>query len=190
MAEVSQPVKSSGITTKSILVILVIILSCICFVIFGKTAEIIYNLPLGNTNYNNSIDRNTNVNTNTNRQPTKPVGPKEGDVISGPGRQEIENKYNSEKKLSELKAQNYANSLSGTPVVWIARVDSVKEEFWGKGYEVGAYMNGYHITIQDPGKKFGDLNEGQLIKVSGKIDKLDDFIGIDVDIVDALIEEL
>ena len=50
-------------------------------------------------------------------------------------------------------------------------------------------MKGYSIIIEDPSKQYGgNLNVGQLIKVSAEIDTFNDFIGLIVNVNNATVE--
>lgn len=103
--------------------------------------------------------------------------PKEGDVISGLGRKEIEETYKQQKDLSDLKGSQYAESIKGQKVIWVGRVSKVDNELFGTGYQITMKMGGYTVDITDTARSYGDLNEGQLIKVSATIDKLVDVFG-------------
>lgn len=123
-------------------------------------------------------------------QPAKEVKPKPGDVISGIGRKELEDNYNEQKKLSKLKADQYAASLVSEKVVWIAQVENVDTDITGEVY-ISSKMGIYSVYINDPQQNWAkDLVKGDVVKVTGSIQKLYDLIGVTVYVDPISVEKL
>lgn len=110
-----------------------------------------------------------------------------GQVISGIGREEIENKYNEAENKSKLKADEYAKSIKGKKIEWIAKIYNVDTNFTGDTYLL-AKMGIYSVHINDPQKKFTDFNKGDLVKITGTIDNLSSLFGISVTINPNMVE--
>jgi hypothetical protein len=179
----------AGLKNPKILFLLgAVFLCCICSICMVIVAA---SNPTPKTDNKITTDTTSPQSTTPTTPEVAPaVKPKEGDVISGVGRIEIENNYNAQKKQSDVKAQVYADGLKGQQVVWVVRVTEVSEELFGDGYEVRATMQGYTTTIKDPSRQFGDLNKGDLIKVTANIDSLVDVIGINLYLNQATIEKI
>ena len=121
-----------------------------------------------------TIDSGTANTTN------EPKAPKEGDSLKGITRKELEDKYNTEKAKSKFKADEYAKSISGQEVVWIAKASDY-DSTTGKGTNyVRAYMKGLSVYVNDPSEKFTNVEKNQLIKITGKIDRVSDMLGLSV----------
>jgi len=101
--------------------------------------------------------------------PEAPAKPQEGDVISGMGRKEIEDQYKTQKALSDVKASIYAESIVNKQVVWVGTITNITDTTAKDGYIVILKMGKYWFSVADFEKKYGDLNVGQLVKVSGAI---------------------
>jgi hypothetical protein len=137
------------------------------------------NTPTSNNNSSGNSATGQTEKSGEIKQST-PAKPKEGDVISGISRKDLEDKYNDIKKnQSKLKADEYKKSLVGQDVVWIAKTKDVDTGVDGVPY-VSATMGVYTVRIKDPGNKFSDLNKGTLVKITGKISDIFEFVGIDV----------
>jgi hypothetical protein len=128
---------------------------------------------------------------------TKPEyvnGYKVGTIISGISPIEISKKYYEKKKLSDVKADLYAKSLVGQRVVWVGIVDDIKLVPVGDGYVIHMRMEAQKvkdmnvITIWDDEKKFAFLNKEDRIKVSARIEYVDEFLGVNIALNKAQIE--
>lgn len=106
--------------------------------------------------------------------------PKEGDVLEGIGRKELEDNYNKEKEKSKLKADQYIESIKGQPVVWVGKVDNVDTNPINNTPFVTVKMGIYTVRAYDKASQFSDLEKGQLVKVTGTIESIAEFIGVDV----------
>lgn len=177
---------AGGATVGVVIVILIIFcLCCSCIIVVAISAPSNRDTFRTNNNSSNSETQNDDAQETSD---TESSGLEEGDVLEGAGRVEIEDEYRAQKKSSNLKANTYFDSLKGQNVVWVGTVTNVDNEFFGDGYQITMTMNGYTVDIRDPGKQYGDLNDGQLIKVSGSIDSLVDIGGITIYLDNATIE--
>lgn len=101
-------------------------------------------------------------------------------TVEGISRKELEDTYNNiAKTQSKFKADEYKKSLIGTKVSWTAKVDNVDTSFDGRPYinfKSGIYTTRGYDTL----KKYTDLNKDTLVLISGTIEDIYDFIGVDV----------
>lgn len=161
---------AGGMTAGTIVIIIILLLACCmcCFVTYAIGT---------NNSSKNSGTVNTSTNNRSKDQQDMAEGPKEGDTIEGLSREEIERNYNEQKKLSQVKADNYADSIKGQKVIWIAKISSIDNEVLGTGYNIYMKMGGYSVVVKDVAKKYGDLNKNQLVKVTANIESLYDLFG-------------
>ena len=114
---------------------------------------------------------------------------KEGDVISGIGRKELEDNYNQAEEKSKLKADEYLKSIKGQSVTWIAEIKNIDTGIDGVPY-IRLEMGIYSISVNSPDKKYLDLEKGQIVKLSGKIDSISNTFGLTAYITADSIEKI
>ena len=118
--------------------------------------------------------------------------PKIGDSLLGPSFKQIKDEYDTQKKLSSYKGDEYLKSLQGVQIEWVAEVSDVKEEWLGDDLYVSLTLSGGvfqdHAYIYNPSKELLALNKGQIIKVTATIKNVSDTLGVSVDLKNATFE--
>lgn len=105
---------------------------------------------------------------------------KEGAVLAGIGREELEKTYNeTNSKQSKFKADEYLKSLKGQTISWVAKVDNVDTDLLGVPY-INMKMGIYTVRVYDSAKTYTDLNKGIVVKVDGTIKDINNVIGVAV----------
>lgn len=125
-------------------------------------------------------EKKSNNQQNSSNASTATSTIKEGTVVSGIGREELEKKYNESKNQSKFKADEYANSIKGQSVVWVAKVEDVDTNVVTNTPYIRMKMGVYSINVYDPAKKWVDLNKNTIVKIEGKINEISEFVGITV----------
>ncbi|MEI6728876.1 MAG: hypothetical protein WCK98_04500 [bacterium] len=102
-------------------------------------------------------------------------------TVEGVPRKELEETYNNiSKTQSKFKADEYKKSLIGKTVTWTVKVTNVDTSIDGRPYINFKSGGIYTIRGYDDAKKYVDLNKGSLVAITGKIEDIYDFIGVDV----------
>jgi len=169
-------------TKRTIIIVIVVLVVLVSpFVCCGMTAM------LDSLDDPSSVDKSKDNNESTNSDDSEEAELNDdddllesGDVIEGLGRAQIEQEYLDQKALSDIKGDQYAESIKGKKVVWVGKVNKVDTEFLGDGYQIWFKIDGKPVIAKDPSQKYGDIIEDQTIKVSGNIDSLSDFLGITI----------
>lgn len=105
---------------------------------------------------------------------------KEGDVISGIGRKELEDQYNEAKEKSKFKADEYLATLKGKEVEWIGKVENFDTNPVNSTPYVTVKMGIYSVLAYDKAKSYTNLEKGQLVTIKGKLDSFFELVGLSV----------
>lgn len=141
---------------------------------------------MGGGNDSNTDSSNNNNNTSNTVGENNTEGGeegsqlKEGTVVSGISREELENTYNERKDQSKFKADEYKDSIIGEEVVWVGRIEDVDTNPVNDTPYLNVKMGVYTVRVYDPNKEWVDLNKGTIVKIEGKISEIVELFGIDV----------
>ena len=178
--------KGNKVLIVVVVVVALVILGCCGICLLSGTLS--STVKTSNSNQTNPSNMTPQTTAPVATTPAAPAKPQDGEVISGIARKDIEDQFNAQKALSDLKASNYIASIKGKQVVWVGTVTKIDNQLFGTGYDITMMMGGYTVDIGDTAKKYGTLNQGQVVKVSATIDNvIDIFGGITVNLVNPTI---
>lgn len=108
--------------------------------------------------------------------------------------EEIKNEHKRQKELSSYKGDEYLRSFEGTKVTWVGTISDIDDAVIGDELYISVSLSnsltGASAFVYNPKEEYLNLDKGTLVKVTGTINRINEFFGLFVYLDNVIIEKI